>query len=124
MFRVDRIRAIHVSDLTARSVEVATEVEPMSVALGSTGRTVLVDVTEGAALLDRHPVTRRWALADGGVRAELPVGDWTWARRLVLGSGGSVVLREPEWLVTELIDTATASLRQHLPEFGASGASE
>jgi proteasome accessory factor BC len=124
MFRVDRIRAIHVSDLPARTVEVATEVEPMSVALGSTGRTVLVDVIEGAAVLDRHPVTRRWALPGGGVRAELPVGDWTWARRLVLGSGGSVVLREPEWLVAELIDTATASLRQHLPEFGASGASE
>jgi proteasome accessory factor C len=124
MFRVDRIRAIRVSDLPARTVEVASEVEPMSVALGSTGRTVLVDVAEGAPLLDRHPVTRRWALPDGGVRAELPVGDWTWARRLVLGSGGSVVLREPQWLQAELIATATASRRLHLPEIGASGASE
>ena len=81
----------------------------MSVALGSTGRTVLVDVPEGAPLLDRHPVTRRWALAEGKVRAELPVGDFTWARRLVLGSAGTVVLREPDWLVAELIDTARAS---------------
>jgi predicted DNA-binding transcriptional regulator YafY len=124
MFRVDRIHAIRVSDLPARTVEVASEVEPMSVALGSTGRTVLVDVAEGAAVLDRHPVSRRWALPDGGVRAELPVGDWTWARRLVLGSAGSVVLREPQWLAAELIATATASRRLHLPETGASGASE
>ncbi len=124
MFRVDRIRAIAVSDLPARAIDAPAEVEPMSVALGSTGLTVLVDVPEGAPLLDRNPVTRRWALTDGGVRAELPVGDFTWARRLVLGSGGAIVLRDPEWLVAELIDTATASLRLYRPEIGAQGASE
>ena len=124
MFRVDRIRAIAVSDLPARTIEAPDEVEPMSVALGSTGRMVLVDVPEGAPLLDRHPVTRRWSLADGKVRAELPVGDFTWARRLVLGSAGTVVLREPDWLVAELIDTARASHRLHRPEIGAQGASE
>jgi predicted DNA-binding transcriptional regulator YafY len=124
MFRVDRIRAIAVSDLPARAVDASTEVEPMSVALGSTGLTVLVDVPEGAPLLDRHPVTRTWALPEGGVRAELPVGDFTWARRLVLGSGGAVVLREPEWLVVELIGTVRASLSLYHPEIGAHGASE
>jgi proteasome accessory factor C len=124
MFRVDRIRSIAVSDLPARSIEVPAEVEPMSVALGSTGRVVLVDVAEGAPLLDRHPVSRRWVLPDGGVRAELPVGDFTWARQLVLGSAGTVVLREPEWLVTELIEAARAALGLHRPEVGAQGASE
>ena len=124
MFRVDRIRAITVSDLPARSIEAPDEVEPMSVALGSTGRSVLVDVPPGSPLLDRHPVTRRWALPDGDVRAELPVGDFTWARRLVLGSAGTVVLREPEWLVAELVATVEASRRQYRPEMGADGASE
>jgi predicted DNA-binding transcriptional regulator YafY len=124
MFRVDRIRAIVVSDLPARTIEAPAEVEPMSVALGSTGRVVLVDVPDGAPLLDRHPVTRRWALPDGGVRAELPVGDFTWARRLVLGSAGTVVLREPAWLVAELIDTARAAYRLNCPEIGAHAASD
>ena len=96
----------------------------MSVALGSTGRSVLVDVPPGSPLLDRHPVTRRWALPDGDVRAELPVGDFTWARRLVLGSAGTVVLREPEWLVAELVATVDASRRQYRPEMGVDGASE
>jgi predicted DNA-binding transcriptional regulator YafY len=124
MFRVDRIRAIAASDLPAHTVDSPAEVEPMAVALGSTGRVVLVDVPRGAPLLDRHPVSRRWALPDGDVRAELPVGDFTWARRLVLGSAGTVILREPEWLLTELVDTATASRRLHRPEIGAQEASE
>jgi predicted DNA-binding transcriptional regulator YafY len=124
MFRVDRIRSIAVSDLPARSIEAPAEVEPMSVALGSTGRVVLVDVAEGAPLLDRHPVSRRWVLPDGRVRAELPVGDYTWARQLVLGSAGTVVLRDPEWLVTELIASARAALGLHRPEVGAQGAAE
>ncbi len=113
MFRVDRIRSIEVDDLPARAVEEPAEVEPMAVVLGSTGRTVLVDVPAGAPLLDRHPVTRRWALPGGGVRAELPVGDFTWARRLVLGSAGTVVLREPDWLRTELIATVAAARPLH-----------
>ncbi len=124
MFRVDRVRAIAVSDLPARTVEAPAEVEPMSVALGSTGRVVLVDVPEGAPLLDRHPVTRRWALPGGGVRAELPVGDFTWARRLVLGSAGTVVLREPEWLLAELLGAAAESRRRHRPEIGAAGVAQ
>ncbi|HSO04620.1 MAG TPA: WYL domain-containing protein [Candidatus Limnocylindrales bacterium] len=124
MFRVDRIRAIRVSDLPARTIEAPDEVEPMSVALGSTGRSVLVDVPPGSPLLDRHPVTRRWALPEGDVRAELPVGDFAWARRLVLGSAGTIVLREPEWLVAELVATVEASRRLYRPEMGADGASE
>ena len=124
MFRVDRIRAIAVSDQPARAVDAPAEVEPMSVALGSTGLVILVDAPQGAPLLDRNPVTRTWALPEGGVRAELPVGDFTWARRLVLGSGGAVVLREPEWLVVELIGTVRASLSMYRPEIGAQGGSE
>jgi predicted DNA-binding transcriptional regulator YafY len=124
MFRVDRIHAIAVTDLPARAIEDRPEVEPMAVALGSTGRTIVVDVPAGAPLLDRHPVTRRWALPGGGVRAELPVGDFTWARRLVLGSAGTVVLCEPDWLRVELIDTARAARRLHRAELGAHGAPE
>jgi proteasome accessory factor C len=124
MFRVDRIRAITVSDLPARTIEEPAEVEPMSVALGSTGQVILVDVAPGAPLLDRHPVTRRWALPDGGVRAELPVGDFGWARRLVLGSAGAVVLREPEWLRAELLATVGAARGLHGPEVGPGGAAE
>ena len=116
MFRVDRIRGIEVSALPARTVELPDEVEPMAVALGSTGRMVVVDVPEGSPLLDRHPVTRRWALPDGSVRAELPVGDFAWARRLVLGSAGEVVLREPDWLVAEVLDAARVARARHRPE--------
>lgn len=124
MFRVDRVRAITVSDLPARTIKDPAEVEPMSVALGTTGRVVLVDVPDGSPLLDRHPVSRRWALPEGGVRAELPVGDFTWARRLVLGSAGAVVLREPEWLLAELVDTASGLRGLHEAEIRADGASE
>jgi hypothetical protein len=96
----------------------------MAVALGTTGRVVLVDVPDGSPLLERHPVSRRWALPEGGVRAELPVGDFTWARRLVLGSAGAVVLREPEWLLAELVDTASGLRSLHEAEISADGASE
>jgi predicted DNA-binding transcriptional regulator YafY len=85
----------------------------MAVALGSTCRRVLVDLPAGSPVLDRHPVTRRWALGDDAVRAELPVGDYRWARRLVLGSAGAVVLREPQWLVDEVVSAARESRQQH-----------
>ena len=49
----------------------------------------------GSPVLDRNPVARRWSLPGELVRAELPVGDFTWARRLVLSSAGAVVLRAP-----------------------------
>ncbi len=124
MFRVDRIQAIAVSGLPARTLEVPGEVEPMAVALGSTGRVVRVDVPPGAALLDRHPVSRRWALPDGRVRAELPVGDFAWARHLVLGSAGTVVLREPEWLVEEVVGSARAARAVHVRNISTRNAPE
>ena len=106
MFRVDRIRSIAVSDLPARTVEAPGGGRADVGRAGIDGPRGPRGRCRGAPLLDRHPVTRRWALPEGGVRAELPVGDFTWARRLVLGSAGTVVLREPDWLVAELIDTA------------------
>ena len=117
MFRVDRIREIHVSSQPAREVEVLEDVAPMAVALGSTGKRVLVDLPAGSPVLERHPVSRRWSLPAGGVRAELPVGDYVWARRLVLGSAGTVVLREPQWLVDEVVAAARDSRGQHRSEF-------
>ena len=89
----------------------------MAVALGSTGKRVLVDLPAGSPVLERHPVSRRWSLPEGGVRAELPVGDYVWARRLVLGSAGTVVLREPQWLVDEVVAAARDSRGQHRSEF-------
>lgn len=133
MFRVDRIRDIHVSPEAAQAVDVAEEIAPMTVALSSTGRRVLVDLPVDSDVLERHPVTARWGLsaasgdaATGGpptddspprdtaawVRAELPVGDYLWARRLVLGSAGAVVLREPAWLVDEVLSAAREADRQ------------
>jgi predicted DNA-binding transcriptional regulator YafY len=113
MFRVDRIQAITVSREPAREVQDTGEVAPMAVTLGSTGRSVVVDLPEGSAVLERHPVSRRWALPEGLVRAELPVGDHRWARRLILASAGTVVLREPQWLVDEVLAAARASRQQH-----------
>ena len=113
MFRVDRILDIDVSTEPARAVEGVEEVAPMAVALGSTGRRVVVDLPDGSPVLDRHPVSRRWSLPGGAVRAELPVGDYVWARRLVLGSAGTVVLREPQWLVDEILAAARDSRGQH-----------
>ncbi len=105
MFRVDRIQAITVSAEPARPVADAPEVAPMAVRLGESGRRIVVDVGNAELLTGRYPVTRRWSLAGGGVRAELPVGDFGWARRLILGSAAEVVLREPGDLVAELITT-------------------
>ncbi len=110
LFRVDRIQAIQVSAEQARPVLDAPEVAPMAVRLGESGRRIVVDVAHDALLTDRYPVTRRWSLAGGAVRAELPVGDFGWARRLILGSAGEVVLREPAELVTELAEVV-AGLR-------------
>ncbi len=124
MFRVDRIRAIAVSAEPARAVEGVDEVAPMAVALGSTGKRVLVDLPAGSPVLDRHPVSRRWSLPDGAVRAELPVGDYVWARRLVLGSAGTVVLREPQWLVDEIVAAARDSLGRHRRRFEVQETSE
>jgi predicted DNA-binding transcriptional regulator YafY len=124
MFRVDRIRAIAVSHEPAREVQDAGDVVPMAVTLGSTGRSVVVDLPAASAVLDRHPVSRRWALPQGLVRAELPVGDHRWARRLILASSGTVVLREPQWLVDDVLAAARASLQQHGSEFVAPGTSE
>ena len=124
MFRVDRIRAIAVSAEPARAVEGVDEVAPMAVALGSTGKRVLVDLPAGSPVLDRHPVSRRWSLPDGAVRAELPVGDYVWARRLVLGSAGTVVLREPQWLVDEIVAAARDSLGRHRRRFEVQQTSE
>ena len=116
MFRVDRILAITASTDAARDVGQAEAVEPMAVALGSTGRRILVDVPASSPALDRNPVARRWSLPGDAVRAELPVGDFTWARRLVLGSAGAVVLREPGWLVDELIVSARAARARYQHE--------
>ncbi|MGB7983138.1 MAG: WYL domain-containing protein [Candidatus Nanopelagicales bacterium] len=110
MFRVDRIQRIEVSAEPARPVTDPPEVAPMAVRLGQSGRRILVDVAADELLTDRYPVTRRWSLAGGGVRAELPVGDFGWARRLILGSGAQVVLRGPDDLVADLIQTV-GSLR-------------
>ncbi len=121
MFRVDRIRQISVSPQPMRATDEAGDVTPMAVALGATGRRVLVDLPADSDVLDRHPVRRLWALRSTGtdgapapvaeVRAELPVGDYAWARRLVLGSAGSVVLREPAWLAAEVVHAAAEARR-------------
>ncbi len=123
MFRVDRILAICVSTEAARDVGQAGAVEPMAVALDSTGRRIVVDVPAGSPVLDRNPVARRWSLPGELVRAELPVGDFTWARRLVLSSAGAVVLREPGWLVEELIASARAARARYQHEVVAEEAS-
>jgi proteasome accessory factor B/proteasome accessory factor C len=110
LFRLDRILDLRVSPEPAGPVtDAAASVEPMAVALSATGRRVVVDLPAGSPVLDRHPVTRRWNLPGGGVRAELPVGDYAWPRGLVLGSAGRVVLREPAWLAEQVLDAARAA---------------
>ena len=114
LFRLDRVLELRVSALPARPVaDAPATVEPMAVAWAATGRRVVVDVPVDSVVLDRHPSTRRWPLADGGTRVELPVGDYGWARRLVLGSAGSVVLREPAWQAEEVRDEAARCLAGH-----------
>lgn len=102
LFRLDRILTAAVSQEPARprgEAAVPTSVEPMTVTLAASGRRILLDVAPaGEHILDRHPWTRTWSLPEGWVRAEMPVGDWGWARQLVLGSAGLAVLREPAWL--------------------------
>jgi proteasome accessory factor B/proteasome accessory factor C len=103
LFRLDRILDLRVSAQPARPTpEAPAEVEPMAVALAATGHRVIVDVPADSPVLDRHPTTRRWSLPGGRVRAEIPVGDFGWARRLVLGAAGTAVLREPTWLVAQV----------------------
>ncbi len=112
-FRLDRILDLRVGLEPAEPVALdEAAVEPMAVALAGTGRAVVVDVALGSPVLDRHPVSRRWTLPGGRIRAELPVGDFAWARQLVLRSGGSVVLREPEWLADEILAVARELRRQ------------
>jgi proteasome accessory factor B/proteasome accessory factor C len=114
LFRVDRILDLRVSPLPAEPVADAPDtVEPMAVALAATGRRVVVDLPATSPVLERHPVLRRWGLPGGAVRAELPVGEYDWARRLVLGAAGEVVLREPEWLVQQVLDTARQARAAH-----------
>ncbi len=108
LFRVDRIQALGVSAEPARPVDETPEVTPMAERLGRSGHHIIVDVANAELLTDRYPVTRRWSLAGGGVRAELPVGDLAWARRLILGSAGDVVLREPAALVADVIEEVRA----------------
>jgi proteasome accessory factor C len=114
LFRVDRILDLRVSPLPAEPVADAPDtVEPMAVALAATGRRVVVDLPAGSPVLDRHPVLRRWALPGGAIRAELPVGEYDWARRLVLGAAGEVVLREPGWLAQQVLDAARHARAAH-----------
>lgn len=117
LFRVDRVLAATVSSLPAETIPdgAAEAVEPMAVSLAGTGRQVVIDVSpDGRWILDRHPVTRTWPLAQGWVRAELPVGEYAWARDLVLGSGGVAVLREPDWLAEDVVRLA----RELHPAYG------
>jgi predicted DNA-binding transcriptional regulator YafY len=114
LFRLDRILDLHVSAEQARPVgEETAGVEPMASVLAESGRRVVVDVPAGSTVPDRHPATRRWPLPGGGTRLEMPVGDYGWARRLVLGGAGDVVLREPEWLVRQVLTTAEQSRAEH-----------
>ncbi len=109
LFHAERILDLCVGPEPAAPVDAAdAAVEPMAVTLAATGLRVVVDLPEGSPIPDRHPVLRRWSLPGGGTRAELPVGDFGWARRLVLGSAGLVVPREPAWLVDQLTATARA----------------
>jgi predicted DNA-binding transcriptional regulator YafY len=115
LFRLDRILDVQVSTSPARPVDATdAEVEPMAGLLAGTGRRILVDVPPGSPVPDRDPVIRRWSLPDGGLRLEMPVGDFAWARRLVLGSAGMVVLREPDWLVEQVLATARDSRLAHV----------
>ncbi|HEX6888041.1 MAG TPA: WYL domain-containing protein [Candidatus Nanopelagicales bacterium] len=113
LFRLDRMLDLRLSADAARPVAAApASVEPMAVALSATGRRVVVDLPPGSPVLDRHPITRRWTLPEGWIRAELPVGDYAWARRLVLGAAGQVVLREPDWLAEQVLEAALAARHQ------------
>jgi proteasome accessory factor C len=125
LFRADRILDLSVGSEPARPVSGAeAAVEPMAVALAATGHRIVVDLPAGSPILDRHPVLRRWPLPDGGTRAELPVGDFGWARRLVLGSAGQVVLREPAWLVEQVVQTARTARSALAGQIGPASGSE
>jgi proteasome accessory factor B/proteasome accessory factor C len=114
LFRLDRILDVRVCPEPARPVpDAPASVEPMAVELAASGLHVVVDVPAGSPVLERHPVARRWSLPDGGVRAELPVGDYAWARALVLGGAGQVVLREPAWLAEQVLATAREARAAH-----------
>jgi predicted DNA-binding transcriptional regulator YafY len=111
LFRVDRIVDMRLSPLPAEPVtDAAGEVEPMTAALAATGRVVVVDAVPGSRILEGLPTTRRWTLPGGGLRAELPVGDFGWARQLALGGAGEVVVREPEWLAEQVLADARLAL--------------
>jgi len=115
LFRLDRILDVRVSTEPSRPApEAAADLEPMAALLAASGRRVVVDVPAGSPVPDRHPTTRRWPLAGGDLRLELPVGDYGWARRLVLGGGGTVVLREPQWLVEQVLTIARGAREAHL----------
>ncbi len=110
LFRLDRILEARASMEPAAPVDAGEDsIEPMALTLAATGLRVVVDIAPGTGLLDRHPSTRRWSLPEGWVRAELPVGDYRWARRLVLSGAGLVVLREPSWLVAQVLADARAT---------------
>jgi proteasome accessory factor C len=115
LFRLDRILDLRVSAETARPVaDSPAEVEPMASLLAGSGQHVVVDVPEGSPVPERHPSVRRWALPDGGTRLEMPIGEYGWARRFVLGSAGTVALREPAWLVEQLLEMARMGRAAHL----------
>ncbi len=95
-FRLDRILRIEIGSQPSRPVPAEPEPASMASQLARSGTTVLLDASPaGLHLIDRVPVLRAWDLPDGWVRAEVAVGDPAWAVRLVLGSGGGLVVREP-----------------------------
>jgi proteasome accessory factor C len=106
LFRTDRVLAATVSTEPRDPVPTTTSsVESMATTLSGTGLRIVVDLAKASTHADRHPVLRRWALDDGGMRVEIPVGDYEWVRKLMLASGGTLALREPPWLVEELLGT-------------------
>lgn len=110
-FRIDRILRIEVGTQPSRPVPAEPEPGSMAALLARTGATVGLDASpEGQHLIDRVPVLRAWDLPEGWVRAEVPVGDPTWALRLVLGSAGSLVVRDPQPLAAEVERSARAAL--------------
>jgi proteasome accessory factor C len=110
-FRLDRILSADLLDEPAVPPADARPVDLDDGGLRPSSATVTLDLDPQAAwVVDVHPVLSSQPLADGGIRAVLPVGDPQWVVRLVLGLGGAARVLEPPEVAVAVREGARAAL--------------
>lgn len=115
-FRLDRVIRAEVGTALAQPVVASPELAelPMVGRLARSGQEAVIDVAPGAAhRLESVPVARSWELPGGWTRVVLPFGEPAWLVGIVLASAGTICVRAPEELVSQVRDRAVAGRDLH-----------